>query len=125
MLLEGVDLIHLLDDLFAEQKRLYEEYEKRIENTAEAERKYQVLMRQRALLERDSGTPITFIAQFIRGDEDIAELRKQRDICEALEKITENKIVDIRKRIEVTNAQAQREWACRDNHLPVSAEWLE
>ena len=117
-MLEG-ELIVELQNLFKEQDRLYEEWEQRVVATAEAERRYQTAMRKRALLEKDGGTPITFISSFIKGDEDIAELRKERDICEALEKISENKVTDIRKRIQVTDSQATREWSRRDNHIPL------
>lgn len=123
-MLEG-ELIVELQNLFKEQDELYEQWEQRVMATAEAERRYQTLMRKRALLEKDNGTPITFISQFIRGDDDIAELRKERDICEALSKIAENKVTDVRKRIQITDAQAQREWSRRDNNLPVSAPWAE
>ena len=123
-MLEG-ELIVELQNLFEEQDRLYEEWEKRVVATAEAERRYQTLMRQRALLEKDSGTPITFISAFIKGDTDIAQLRKERDICEALAKIAENKVTDVRKRIQITDAQAQREWSRRDSNLPVSPPWTE
>lgn len=117
-MLEG-ELITELQSLFKEQDRLYEEWEQRVVATAEAERRYQTAMRKRALLEKDGGTPITFISSFIKGDEDIAELRKERDICEALEKISENKVTDIRKRIQVTDSQATREWSRRDSNIPV------
>ena len=123
-MLEG-DLIIELQALFKKQDELYEEWEKRVVATAEAERAYQTLMRQRALLEKDSGTPITFISSFIKGDDDIAEKRKQRDICEALAKITENKVTDVRKRIQVTESQAQREWSRRDDSIPVPPQWVE
>lgn len=123
-MLEG-ELIVELQALFKEQDELYEQWERRVKATAEAERRYQTAMRKRALLEKDSGTPITFISQFIRGDEDIAELRKERDICEALAKIAENKVTDVRKRIQVTDAQMQREWSRRDSNIPVQTPWLE
>ena len=123
-MLEG-ELIVELQNLFKEQDELYEQWEQRVMATAEAERRYQTLMRKRALLEKDNGTPITFISQFIRGDDDIAQLRKERDICEALSKIAENKVTDVRKRIQITDAQAQREWSRRDSNLPVSAPWAE
>ena len=123
-MLEG-ELIVELQNLFKEQDELYEQWEQRVMATAEAERRYQTLMRKRALLEKDNGTPITFISQFIRGDDDIAELRKERDICEALAKIAENKVTDVRKRIQITDAQAQREWSRRDSNLSVSPPWAE
>ena len=123
-MLEG-DLIVELKNLFAEQEEAYKTWEKRVVLQAEAEKEYQILMRQRALLEKDARTPSTFISQFIRGDEDIAELRKRRDIAEALAEISKNKVTDLRKRIEVTNAQAGREWAVRDNNLPATPPWLE
>ena len=123
-MLEG-DLIVELHNLFTAQEEAYEVWEKRVVLFAEAEKDYQIGMRKRALIEKDEGTPATFINQFIRGDEYIAELRKQRDIAEALAEISKNKVTDLRKRIEVANAQAGREWAVRDNNVSAPAPWLE
>ncbi len=124
-MLETANLLVYIDELETMQDDEYATWIKREELAAEAEAKYQVLMRQRAMLEKDSGTPITFISAFIRGDEDIAQARKQRDIAEALCEISKSKVTDIRLRIKVAEAQAQREWAEREHNVPVSAPWAE
>ena len=80
---------------------------------AEAERKYQVTIRQKALLEKSEGVSVTFIDKFLRGDEEIAELRKQRDICEAWRDTYQEKINSIKLQIRILNAQADREWTTR------------
>lgn len=80
---------------------------------AEAEKKYQVTMRQKALLEKAEGVSVTFIDKFLRGDEEIAELRKQRDICEAWRDTYQEKINSIKLQIRILNAQADREWTTR------------
>lgn len=121
----GGDLLDEIRSLCAEQDRLYDQWEQRTINAAEEEAEYQILMRKRAMIEKENKVPTTFIAQFIRGDEDVAEKRKKRDIAEELKEITKNRITDLRKRIEITNSQAQREWTRRDDNLPDSPNWLE
>jgi pyruvate dehydrogenase complex dehydrogenase (E1) component len=121
----GGDLLEEIRAMCLEQDRLYQQWEERTILAAEEEKEYQILMRQRAMVEKDNKIPTTFIAQFIRGDEDVAEKRKKRDIAEELKEITKNRITDLRKRIEVTSAQAGREWTRRDDNFPDSAGWFE
>jgi len=121
----GGDLIQEIRELANEQDRLYELWEERARIAAEEEAAYQILMRKHAYLERDAGVPATLITQFIRGDESVAEARRKRDIAEELKEITKNRITDIRKRIETTNAQAGREWSRRDDNIPYTADWFE
>ena len=121
----GGDLLEEIRAMCLEQDKLYQQWEERTILAAEEEKEYQILMRQRAMVEKDNKIPTTFIAQFIRGDEDVAEKRKKRDIAEELKEITKNRITDLRKRIEVTSDQAGREWTRRDDNFPDSADWFE
>ncbi len=121
----GGDLLEEIRELCDEQDRLYEQWEQRVRIAAEEEAAYQILMRKQAMLEREAGVPATLISQFIRGDENVAEARRKRDIAEELKEISQNRITDIRKRIEITNAQAGREWSRRDDSVPASVDWLE
>ena len=51
---------------------------------AKAERDYRVAVAKEILILRDKGIPVTIINDLVRGNEDIAELKLQRDIAETL-----------------------------------------
>jgi hypothetical protein len=118
------DLINEIAKVSDQMDKAIEEWEYRATEYANAEKDYQVELRKLALKERDSGIPVTFISQFIRGDEQVAELRRKRDIAEAFCKISENKVTNIRQRLKVTDAQAGREWSSvRDSNNSVPFDW--
>lgn len=54
------------------------------EAKAEAERAYRVAKRKRLLMERQQGTPVSIIADIVKGYEDIAQLALERDCAEAV-----------------------------------------
>ena len=109
-MLEG-SLIEEIIQLSADMEKSIEDQEEYGRKLAEAERDYQVVLRKKALEEKADGTPVTFISQFIRGDEEIAEKRMQRDIAEALYQAAKDRTVGIRLRIKIVDAQASREWS--------------
>lgn len=109
-MLEG-DLITEIIQLSKDMEKSIEDQEEYGRKLAEAERDYQVVLRKKALEEKADGTPVTFISQFIRGDEEIAEKRMQRDIAEALYQAAKDRTVGIRLRIKIVDAQASREWS--------------
>lgn len=109
-MLEG-SLIEEIIQLSADMEKSIEGQEEYGRKLAEAERDYQVALRKKALEEKADGIPVTFISQFIRGDEEIAEKRMQRDIAEALYQAAKDRTVGIRLRIKIVDAQASREWS--------------
>ncbi len=118
------DLINEIAKLSDQMDKAIEEWEYRAKEYADAEKEYQVALRKQALKERDAGVPVTFISQFVRGDEQVAELRRRRDIAEAFCKISENKTTNIRQRLKITDAQAGREWSSvRDTNNSIPFDW--
>lgn len=83
---------------------------------ADAESEYSIILRQKALVEKDAGVSVTFIDKFLRGDAEIAQKRKQRDICEAYRDTLKEKINSLKLQIRVVESQAQREWADRQSN---------
>lgn len=83
---------------------------------ADAEAEYSIILRQKALVEKDAGVSVTFIDKFLRGDEEIAQKRKQRDICEAYRDTLKEKINSLKLQIRVVESQAQREWTDRQSN---------
>jgi hypothetical protein len=82
---------------------------------AEAEADYSITLRQKALIEKDAGVSVTFIDKFLRGDEEVAEKRKKRDIAEAKRDTLKEKINALKLQIRVVEAQAEREWSARQS----------
>lgn len=82
---------------------------------ADAEADYSITLRQKALIEKDAGVSVTFIDKFLRGDADVAEKRKKRDIAEAHRDTLKEKINSLKLQIRVVEAQAEREWSSRQS----------
>jgi hypothetical protein len=82
---------------------------------AETESDYSITLRQKALIEKDSGVSVTFIDKFLRGDTEVAEKRKKRDIAEAKRDTLKEKINSLKLQIRVVEAQAEREWSARSS----------
>lgn len=82
---------------------------------ADAEADYSITLRQKALIEKDAGVSVTFIDKFLRGDTEVAEKRKKRDIAEAKRDTLKEKINSLKLQIRVVEAQAQREWSARSS----------
>ncbi len=111
-------------NLISEMERLTGQLDKTIDafeqagiELAEAEASYNKLLNKRALEERAHGTPVTFISQFLKGENEIAELRLKRDISESKKNTLNEKINSIKLQLRIIDAQATREWSTRpDNY---------
>jgi hypothetical protein len=83
---------------------------------AEAEANYMKLLNKRALEEKAKGTPSTFISSFLKGEDEIAELRLKRDIAEAKKNTLNEKINSIKLQLRIIDSQATREWSTRQDN---------
>lgn len=115
---DGVDLFKELDELTDELNQTLKELERRSYNKAWAERDYKVLARQKALIERNNGESVSFITQFLAGDEEVAERKTKRDIEEALYYTCQEKLNALKLQIRVISDQIDREWRLGNNHTP-------
>ncbi len=101
--IEMAEIKNLLNTALSESK-------KRGRALAEGEKIYRMELAKKMLIERDKGTPVTIISDVCRGDENISQLRFERDILEsdyrsALEAINVYKL-----EIKSLENQIQREW---------------
>lgn len=110
--------MHAGTDLAAE---LYEAFERADELVAqmaddgrakaEAEKAYRMAKRQRILYERTQNkTPVSLIADVVKGYEDIATLAAQRDCAEAAYEATKEAINVNKRKIDWLREQWGREW---------------
>jgi hypothetical protein len=78
---------------------------------AEAERDYKVAMRTEILKLRDEGKPATLILQLCYGTPNIAKLRLDRDIAEAMYKSAQEAINVKKLKIRIMENQYDREYS--------------
>lgn len=79
---------------------------------SEAERKYRIAKRKRILYERDHNkTPVSIIADVVKGYEDIAQLAFERDCAEAEYDANYEAILFWKKRADVLRELIAREWS--------------
>lgn len=86
------------------------EYKKYNKDYAMKEKKYRILLSQRLTALRAAGEKVTHLADIARGQEDIAQLRFDRDIAEGLKKSAEEGINYYKIKIRVLEGQLNREW---------------
>lgn len=78
---------------------------------AEKERDYKIKLRQEALkLRSEKGMPVTLISQIIYGVPEVAELRFERDVAEAMYNANQEHINTTKLQIRILENQLQREW---------------
>lgn len=78
---------------------------------AEAERDYKIKLRQEALkLRQDKKMPVTLIAQIIYGVPEVANLRFERDVAEAMYNANQEHINTTKLQIRILESQLDREW---------------
>lgn len=77
---------------------------------AQAEHDYRVALSKCILTHRADGMPVTIISDVCRGDPEIARLRLERDIAEAVYKSALEAIQSYKLQIRILDAQIEREW---------------
>ena len=78
---------------------------------AEAEQKYIISLRQEALkLRAEKGMPVTLINQIIYGVPEVAKLRFDRDVKEAVYQANLESINSTKLKLRILENQLDREW---------------
>lgn len=80
--MSGQDLMQELQEKTALLDKALGQLGVRGRSYAEAERKYRVALAQKIVRERDAGTPVTIISDLCRGNQEIANLKFERDCSE-------------------------------------------
>lgn len=108
--MSGADLINELNDL---SRRLTESvsYMRRAgENFAKAQNAYKIAINQEFLKLRADGTPVTMIAQIVKGQPAVAPKLLERDIAESLYKTAQENIQAVKLRMRILENQIDREY---------------
>ena len=78
---------------------------------AEEEQKYKISLRQEALkLRAEKGMPVTLINQIIYGVPEVAKLRFDRDVKEAVYQANLESINSTKLKLRILENQLDREW---------------
>lgn len=114
---DGIDLITQLNEIAGELSRELDLLETRGHRKAEAEKNYQIIARQKALLEKNAGVSVTLISQFIKGDIEVAKAKEIRDVEEALYYTSQEKINVLKLQLRIIDKQIDREWGNGGNNF--------
>lgn len=80
-------------------------------NLAEAEQKYKICLREEALkLRSEKNMPVTLINQIIYGVPEVARLRFDRDVKEAIYQANLEAINSTKLKLRILENQLNREW---------------
>lgn len=88
----------------AEFKKWSKEYAKR-------EHDYRVALSKRLIERRLEGYPVTILSDIVRGEEDIAKLKYERDIAEGLKESAEKGTDFYKLTARLMDSQDSREWS--------------
>lgn len=99
-----------IEQAMKDLEKCVSEYKKYNKDYALKERKYRVLLSKRLTELRAKGEKVTHLSDIARGQEDIAQLRFDRDIAEGLKKSAEEGINYYKIKIRVLEGQLNREW---------------
>ena len=109
-------------DLFEEITRLTRELDTAVRelrksgtNLADAERKYKIRLKQEALKLREEGMPVTLIDKVIYGVQEVADLRFNRDVKEAIYQANLESINSTKLKLRILENQLNREWGQAKN----------
>lgn len=101
------EITKLINELDVSVKRL----RKSGTDLAEAEQKYKICLREEALkLRAEKNMPVTLINQIIYGVPNVAQLRFDRDVKEAIYQANQEAINSTKLKLRILENQLNREW---------------
>ncbi|WP_132995804.1 hypothetical protein [Sporanaerobacter acetigenes] len=105
-----------MQDLIIESEELRKQLNNNIDELkivgykkAKAEYDYRVALSKEIMIQRNQGVPVTIINDVVRGNENIAKLKFQRDYAETLYDTTKQKIYATKIELEIVENQLQAE----------------
>lgn len=106
-----MDLYQQITKLISELDVSVRQLRKSGTELAEAEQKYKICLRQEALkLRAEKNMPVTLINQIIYGVPEVAKLRFDRDVKEAVYQANQEAINSTKLKLRILENQLNREW---------------
>lgn len=106
-----MDLYEQIQNYIAQLDVSVKQLRKSGSNLAEAEQKYKICLREEALkLRAEKNMPVTLINQIIYGVPEVARLRFDRDVKEAIYQSNLESINSTKLKLRILENQLSREW---------------
>lgn len=110
-----------MDDLYQELRAKMRQAEASLKalkqngiEKARTEQEYQVKKRQEYLKRKDNGEAVTMINETIKGVQDVAEARFNRDVAEVVYDANISAINLLKLEMRIIEEQINREWGARE-----------
>lgn len=101
---------HEIEEIMKKAEQSLSEYKRCQKDYAVKEYNYRTALSKRLLERRAGGQPVTHLADIVKGEEDIAKLRFERDIAEGLKNSAEKGTDFYKLYARLMEAQNAREW---------------
>lgn len=109
---DGIDLIGELFDAMKNSRKRLDAMAGLGEQWARAEREYRVAKARQILVERaEHNTPVSIIADIVKGDGRIANLAYERDCAKTNYEANKEAVMFWKKKIDVLRELNEREWS--------------
>lgn len=108
------DLITRIQNLIPETRQHIMNLQKWGVQRAKAEREYHTVLAQEALKARESGMAIGIIELTVKGMDEVALKREERDIADTMVTVCQEMINISKLEARLLEAQAQREWSVKE-----------
>ena len=106
-----MDLYEQIQNYIAQLDVSVKQLRKNGSDLAEAEQKYKICLREEALkLRAEKNMPVTLINQIIYGVPEVARLRFDRDVKEAIYQANQESINSTKLKLRILENQLSREW---------------
>lgn len=106
-----MDLYEQIQNYIAQLDVSVKQLRKSGSDLAEAEQKYKICLREEALkLRAEKNMPVTLINQIIYGVPEVARLRFNRDVKEAIYQANQESINSTKLKLRILENQLSREW---------------
>ena len=105
-----MDLFETLDKLTTLLNKALSEYKVRGKEYADAYKNYRVAVAKQLLILREEGMPVTIAYDVARGNEQVAELKRQEIITESLYKSCQEAINSYKLQIKIIQEQINKEY---------------
>lgn len=108
--MNGHDLVIQIKELQTRLDKTLIDYATWGKNRAKAEYDYRVAYRKQILVERSNGQPTTIIEALVRGDEEIAKLRMNRDVTDTMYRAALEHINAVKLEMRIIQDMIEREY---------------
>ena len=102
---------HETEETLKNAEKSLSEYKKYVREYAKRERDYRVALSKRLLQRKAEGYAVTILSDVVRGEEDIAQLKYERDIAEGLRNSAEKGTDFYKLTARLMDAQTSREYS--------------